>query len=277
MEAEDLTPAPTSLGAVITLIRRLRGPNGCPWDRQQTPQSLAIYLIEEMYELIDAVASGNHQAVCEELGDVIFQVLFMAELFTEAGDFDLDAVVERNLAKMVRRHPHVFGEQEALSADAIRQNWHAIKKEEQKEKNGSTLPSLLDSIPPGLPALLRSYRVSERAARTGFDWNDSAEVMEKVEEEWREFKSAARQAETTAGRDLMAMEFGDIIFTLSNVARFLGFHPETALTAAIQKFEQRFRHMEQAFRDRGRDFESASRGEMDAAWEDAKTAARPQA
>jgi MazG family protein len=276
MESEDLTPAPNSLGAVMALIQRLRGENGCPWDRKQTPQSLAVYLIEEMYELVDAVASGDPQAVCEELGDVFFQVLFMAELFAETGAFGLDAVVERNLAKMIRRHPHVFGDKKALSTAAIRENWHAIKKEEQRGKNGPAPPSVLDSIPAGLPALMRSYRVSERAARTGFDWNDLAEVMEKVEEEWQEFKSAAQMVKKAADLEKAAVEFGDIIFTLTNVARFAGFHPETALTAAIQKFEQRFRYMEQALRDRGRDLEAASRDEMDAAWEDAKRAATPR-
>ena len=270
MATEDLAPAPNSLGMVIALIQRLRAKNGCPWDRKQTPHSLSVYLIEEMYELVEAVAAGDPQSVCEELGDVVFQVLFMAELFAESGAFDLDRVVERNVAKMVRRHPHVFGETKAHTTAAIRENWHAIKKEEQKEKNGVRETSLLDSIPAGMPALMRSYRVSERAARTGFDWNDLAEVMDKVEEEWREFKSAARQVGNAADLQKAAVEFGDIVFTLSNVARFMGFHPETALTAAIQKFERRFRHMEKAFGDRGRELESASRKEMDSAWETAK-------
>lgn len=274
MASEDLTPTPNALGAVLTLIQRLRGENGCPWDRKQTPQSLSVYLIEEMYELVEAVAAGDDRAVCEELGDVVFQVLFMAELFAESGAFDLDGVVERNVAKMIRRHPHVFGETKALSTAAVRENWHAIKKEEQKEKNGGRRPSLLDSIPAGMPALMRSYRVSERAARTGFDWNDLPEVMDKVEEEWREFKSAARKADTADDLQKAAVEFGDIIFTLSNVARFMGFHPESALTAAIQKFEARFRHMEAAFADQGREIESASRAEMDAAWETAKRKTR---
>ncbi|HSO19756.1 MAG TPA: nucleoside triphosphate pyrophosphohydrolase [Desulfosarcina sp.] len=269
MEEDAITPSTDSLAAVTGLIRRLRGENGCPWDRKQNPQSLSVYLIEEMYELVDAVAAGNPQAVCEELGDVLFQVLFLAELFAEAGAFDLNAVVERNVEKMIRRHPHVFGDQQAISTEAVRRNWHAIKRAEQREKNRDH-DSLLSSIPASLPALMRSYRVSERAARTGFDWNTLAEVMDKVEEEWREFKSAARQVEDAADLEKAAVEFGDIVFTLANVARFMGFHPETALTAAIQKFEQRFRHMEKAFREQGGDIESASRDAMDAAWETAK-------
>jgi MazG family protein len=269
MEKEELTPLPNTLGAVMALVRRLRGDDGCPWDRKQTPQSLSVYLIEEMYELVDAVASGDAAAVCEELGDVLFQVLFLAELFAEKGAFDLDTVVQRNLEKMIRRHPHVFGDRKVTSTEAIRKNWHAIKKEEKKgrQRAGS---SLLDSIPASLPALMRSYRVSERAARTGFDWSDLAEVMAKVEEEWDEFREAAQAAEDGGSRSNAAVEFGDIIFTLSNVARFMKFHPETALTAAINKFEQRFRSMENAFRRRGEDLEGATREEMDRAWEAAK-------
>jgi len=270
MEKETITPAAHSLGDVIALIRRLRGEGGCPWDRKQTPQSLSVYLIEEMYELVDAVASGNDLAVCEELGDVIFQILFMAELFSESGSFDLDVVVQGNIEKMVRRHPHVFGEKKLTSTAAIRENWHAIKKKEQKTNHSKDQASLLDSIPAGLPALMRSYRVSERAARTGFDWNDVTEVMDKVEEEWCEFKEAVRKIKDDGTREKAAVEFGDIIFTLSNVARFVGFHPENALTAAISKFEQRFRHMEHAFRNQGEDLESVSRTEMDRAWETAK-------
>ena len=274
MEQEELTPAPNTLGAVIALIQRLRGKNGCPWDQKQTPQSLAIYLVEEMYELVDAITSGDSKAVCEELGDVIFQVLFISELFSETGAFDLDTAVRRNLEKMVRRHPHVFGDQKVDSTDAVRENWHAIKKEEQKATQREQA-SLLDSIPASLPALMRSYRVSERAARTGFDWNDLAEVMAKVEEEWDEFKTAAQSAEDERSRDKAAVEFGDIIFTLSNVARFMKFHPETALTAAINKFEQRFRWMEQNFRRQGQELESATREEMDRAWDVAKRQTAP--
>jgi MazG family protein len=269
MGKEHLTPAPNTLGAVIALVRRLRGEDGCPWDRKQTPQSLAVYLIEEMYELVDAIASGNEKAVCEELGDVIFQVLFLSELFAEKDAFDLDTVVRRNLEKMIRRHPHVFGDAKVTSTAAIRENWHAIKKEEKRARQHEE-SSLLDSIPASLPALMRSYRVSERAARTGFDWNDLTEVMAKVEEEWEEFKDAAQSADDERSRSKAAVEFGDIVFTLSNVARFMKFHPETALTAAIHKFEQRFRCMENAFRNEGRDLEGASREEMDRAWEAAK-------
>ena len=269
MESEKLGPAPNSLDAIVALIQQLRGEGGCPWDQKQTPQSLSVYLIEEMYELVDAIASGDARAVCEELGDVIFQVLFLVVLFTESGAFDMDHVVRHNIEKMVRRHPHVFGDRKVTSTAAVRENWHAIKKEEQKANHRENA-SLLDSIPASLPALMRSYRVSERAARTGFDWNDLNEVMAKVEEEWVEFKTAASQIRDEDSRQIAAVEFGDIIFTLSNVARFVGFHPETALTAAINKFEQRFRYMEQAFMRQGTELEAASRDDMDRAWDTAK-------
>ena len=223
MESEKLGPGPNSLDAIVALIQQLRGEGGCPWDQKQTTQSLSVYLIEEMYELVDAIASGDTRAVCEELGDVIFQVFFLVVLFTESGAFDMDRVVRHNIEKMVRRHPHVFGDKKVTSTAAVRENWHAIKKEEQKA-NHCENASLLDSIPASLPALMRSYRVSERAARTGFDWNDLTEVMAKVEEEWAEFKTAASQIRDETSRHVAAVEFGDIIFTLSNVARFVGFH-----------------------------------------------------
>jgi MazG family protein len=270
MGKETLASPADSLGDVVALIQRLRGEGGCPWDRKQTPQTLSVYLIEEMYELVDAVAKGDAQAVCEELGDVIFQVLFLAEMFAESGAFDLNTVARRNVEKMVRRHPHVFGDKKLETTTAIRDNWHAIKKEEQKNNLRDRQASVLDSIPASLPALMRAYRVSERAARTGFDWNDLAEVMGKVEEEWREFEDAVGQIRDDGTREKAAVEFGDIIFTLANVARFARFHPEPALTAAINKFEKRFRHMEQAFKDQGGDIESASRSEMDRAWDAAK-------
>ena len=270
MEKEKITPAAGSLDDVVALIQRLRGEDGCPWDRKQTPQSLSVYLIEEMYELVDAVASGNDEAVCEELGDVLFQVLFLAEMFAESGAFDLDTVVRRNVTKMVRRHPHVFGEKKLTSTAAIRENWHAIKQEEKKDNPGDRPASLLDSIPASLPALMRSYRVSERAARTGFDWNDMAEVMDKVEEEWREFRDAVRQIRDDGSREQAAVEFGDIIFTLSNVARFAGFHPESAVAASTDKFEKRFRHMEQRLSADGQSLDTVPREHLEDLWDAAK-------
>ncbi len=269
--AEPVTTPPNGdrLEAIMELIRRLRAPEGCPWDRKQTPTTLVNYLIEEVHELAEAITSGNVTAICEELGDVIFQVLFLIELYREADTFDLAAIVAHNLNKMVGRHPHVFGPRQDLSTDEIRDNWHAIKKKEKAGK--AAAESLLDSVPSSLPALMRAYRISERAARAGFDWPDMEGVMAKVEEEWREFLTAQNTAPSDdKARRAAAVEFGDILFTLTNVARFARFHPESALAAAVNKFERRFRWMEQHFNRQGRVIETVAREELEAAWEYAK-------
>jgi MazG family protein len=265
-EPKSLT---SPLDALVELIRRLRAPDGCPWDRKQTPQSLSIYLVEEVHELVAAITVGDAGAIGEELGDVLFQVLFLSMLLLDNGDFTLETVVQRNLEKMVRRHPHVFGAQKVASAEEVRDNWHAIKR---REKAHQAPESLLDSVPAGLPALMRAYRISSRAARAGFDWNDLRAVMAKTEEEWREFQAAVALGAADDNRREAALEFGDILFTLVNVARFAGFHPETALNEAVGKFERRFRHMEQALADRGLCLEEAARDDLEAAWEQAKVA-----
>lgn len=205
--------------------------------------------------------------VLEELGDVLFQVLFVAELFADSGQFTLGDVASRNLGKMRRRHPHVFGDTEVSGVDDIKNNWEAIK---QQEREASGNASVLDSVPAGLPALMRAYRVSVRAARTGFDWSDLTEVMEKVEEEWQEFKEAVDSG--PGDKEAIALEFGDILFTLANVARFARIHPETALSAATGKFQKRFQYMEALAQSKGKPLESLSREEMDRDWEAAKAA-----
>lgn len=268
MEEKSLDPSSTSLYDIIDLIRTLRGENGCPWDRKQTPRSITVYLIEEVFELVEAIESGNLNAIREELGDVLFQVLFVAELFSESGRLDMADIVGRNLAKMRRRHPHVFEDREVSGIDEIRDNWHAIKQEEKKAADNR---SVLDSVPSGLPALMRAYRISERAARTGFDWHNLPEVMEKVEEEWREFKAAADNGRG-ADPEAIALELGDILFTLTNVARFARIHPETSLSAAVRKFEDRFRYMEKRLEETGRTIKSLTREDMDRQWEAAKRA-----
>ena len=249
-----------SLEDLMRLIQTLRGKEGCPWDKQQTPRSITQHLIEEIYELADAIESGHPDKTCEELGDVLFHVFFLAEMFREQGLFDIGGVARRNTEKMTRRHPHVFGADRIDSADAVRQQWHQIKK---GEKGHAEDGSALDSIPVQLPALMRAYRISERAARAGFDWPDLSAVMEKAEEEWAEFKQALerKQPEQTA------MEFGDILFTLTNVARFARIHPETALGGAINKFVKRFKSLENRVRKRGGDIDEQSPVDLDAIWE----------
>ncbi len=251
-----------SLEDLIRLIEILRGENGCPWDKEQTPETLAIYLVEEVYELLDAIESGNPQDVCEELGDVLFQIFFMAGLYREMKHFDIYDSVRVNTEKMIRRHPHVFGDVETGNTDDIRERWHKIK---MREKNKRTVASVLDSVPAKLPALMRAYRISERAAATGFDWDNISSVMEKVKEELSEFKFALLHE-----KDEVSMEFGDILFTLVNVARFARIHPETSLTSSIKKFEKRFRHMEKALLAKGKKIENLTPDEMKLLWEEAK-------
>lgn len=251
-----------SLEDLIRLIETLRGENGCPWDKEQTPETLSVYLVEEIYELLDAIESGSPQQVCEELGDVLFQVFFMADLFNKMEHFDIYDTARKNTEKMIRRHPHVFGNVETKSTDEIRERWHKIK---MQEKNKSPAASVLDSVPAKLPALMRAYRISERAAATGFDWDNISSVMEKVEEELSEFKSALLNK-----KDEVAMEFGDILFTLVNVARFARIHPETALTVSIKKFEKRFKYMEKQLSEKQKKIENLTPVEIKRLWEEAK-------
>jgi tetrapyrrole methylase family protein / MazG family protein len=252
------------LEPLVRLVERLRGENGCPWDRQQTPQSLAVYLIEEMYELVDAIESGSPAEVCEEIGDVLFHLVFLTRMFQEKDLFDMTSVVRTISEKMIRRHPHVFGTTTVDNTEQVKQRWSEIKK---AEKAGSAPASILDSIPVTLPALMRAYRISERAARAGFDWPDMAGVMEKVEEEWAEFKAALADG---SAREPVSLEFGDILFTLVNVARFTGLHPETALSGSTRKFGDRFRVMEKELAARGTSIDGAGRETLDRLWEEAK-------
>ncbi|MCX5881049.1 MAG: nucleoside triphosphate pyrophosphohydrolase [Deltaproteobacteria bacterium] len=275
MESPPVTPDLKDISALIRLIEQLRGGNGCPWDRKQTPRTLAVYLIEEVYELVDAIESKSPEDVCEELGDVLFQILFMAHLYQKAGHFDLRDVASRNTRKMIRRHPHVFGQETAVTSEEVRQRWHTIK---MTEKNHVENTGLLDSVPSGLPALIRAYRISERAARAGFDWKTISGVMEKVEEEWAEFKSEVDKIpqsgplQDSKAQEKLSLEFGDVLFTLVNVARFAKLHPETSLADSTRKFEKRFRHMEQAIAQNSQQFNAVSYTELNNLWEKAKKA-----
>jgi len=256
------------IDAIIELIETLRGENGCPWDKIQTPQTILAYLLEETYELMDAVESADPAEICGELGDVLFHLLFLVSLFREMGYFNIKDVVDLNVKKMIRRHPHVFGDDTIESADEVKKRWYKIKME---EKNASSGDSILDSIPASLPALMRAYRMSERAGRTGFDWEEISGVMEKVEEEWSELKTVLKkQKQSSIDQRQLALEFGDVLFTLVNVARFANIHPETALRDATNKFERRFRYMEKCIANGQRDIRSVSQKEKDALWEQAK-------
>ena len=262
---KELNSAPTQVQKLSKLIEILRSEDGCPWDRKQTTQSMTGYLVEEVYELVEALESGNTADILEEMGDVLFQVLFLAHLFQETGAFDIEKVAERNISKMIGRHPHVFGDATANTAEDVRKQWREIKQHEKKSAD----PSILDTIPRKLPALMRAYRISERAAGCGFDWDDIYGVMNKVEEEWSEFKVEFKEQEgrPEPEKKRMAMELGDIFFTLVNVGRFLRIHPETALSDATRKFEKRYREMEKKLAKEGETVESVSREKLDRLWE----------
>lgn len=261
------TTRSASVESLLSLIGTLRGDNGCPWDKKQTPDSMARHLVEEVYELVDAIVSKDALAVREEAGDVLFQLLFVVGLYQESGDFDFQDVVETNLEKMVRRHPHVFGDATAKTAAAVIENWEKIKL---AEKGAADRRSVLAGIPSSLPALLRASKVSERAARTGFDWDDLSGVMAKTMEEWQEFSKEIADSEGGDRSEKAAMEFGDLLFTMVNVARFAGIHPEIALIRAIQKFEKRFIYMEKKATEAGKDIGKLDLAGMHRLWDEAK-------
>lgn len=267
--ADPLTPPSkkTTIDRIVTLINTLRGENGCPWDKKQTPETIARYIIEESYELVDAIMDGDSAAICEETGDVLFQLLFVIQLYNESGKFGLGQVVEGNLEKMIRRHPHVFGDAFADTPEKVKENWEKIKRE---EKGDQCSASIMDAVPKGMPALLRAAMVSKRAAATGFDWDDIKGVMEKTMEEWQEFTREIERPDGEVDLDCAAEEFGDVLFTLINVARFARIHPETALIRATQKFERRFRFMEAKALEMGRDINHLSFETMHRLWDQAK-------
>lgn len=253
--------------ALLHLIAKLRAEDGCPWDRKQTPQTLVAYLIEEMYELVEAITADDTDAICEELGDVLFQILFLAALYQEQRRFALTEALDQIRDKMIRRHPHVFGRDKVDSADQVKQRWRQIKK---REKGNSQ--SLLASIPTGMPALMRAYRISERAAGIGFDWEDLPSVLAQAELEWYEFKDEINriQASSNGQSDDAEMEFGDVLFTLVNVARLAGVHPERSLIRSIQKFIGRFHQMESMAAKQGKDLDTFSSDGLEQMWQQAK-------
>lgn len=266
-----MTHRAASINRLIDLIETLMGEHGCPWDKKQTPETVCRYLLEEAHELVDAVVSKNRDAIREETGDVLFQLFFLIYLYQCQGAFGLNSVVETNVAKMVRRHPHVFGEGSAETPEKVSENWEKIK---QEEKGALSQRSILDSIPQGIPAILRAAMVSERAAKTGFDWPDLHDVMNKAVEEWAEFSQEIHSSDKQVNDEKVAEEFGDLLFTLVNVARFAHIHPELALVKSIQKFESRFKFMEHAARQAKLDFKTLTFEEMHRLWDEAKNTLR---
>ncbi len=251
-----------SIKALQDLVIRLTGPGGCPWDQRQTAVSLASYLVEEAYEVLEAVAGADPAAVCEEVGDVLFQLVFLCHLFAAEGRFSFDEAVACVAEKMIRRHPHVFGGPKLGTAEEVRANWEKLKQVEK----GASPRSLLDAVPRALPGLMRAHRLSQRAAGARFDWPGPAAVLDKVEEETRELKAALGE-ESSSRQRAVAEELGDLLFSLANLARHLGFKAEDLIQAANRKFERRFKAMEDEFRRRGQELAEADAAEMDRVWE----------
>lgn len=248
---------------LVEVVAKLRGKPGCPWDKEQTTHTLKTYLLEEAYEVIEAIEESSPEKLEEELGDLLFQILFLARLCQEEGKFDIGSVIDGIYAKMVRRHPHVFGQAEARTSDQVMENWMRIK--ELEETKGSPA-SLLSGVPKGLPGLLRAKRVSERASAVGFDWQRTEDVLNKVKEELAELKSALQ----SKNQGQVKEELGDLLFSLVNLSRFVQVDPEDALRSTIAKFIDRFEFIEKRLKEQGKSLKGASLEEMEQLWEDRK-------
>jgi tetrapyrrole methylase family protein/MazG family protein len=255
---------------LVAIMDRLRDPGGCPWDREQTLETLAGYLLEEAYEVVEAVHAGDGAKVCEELGDLLLQIVFMSRIGREKGWFDVDSVCETISAKMVRRHPHVFGELAVADAGEVVRNWEDIK---QREREGApeAARSALDGVPAALPALLKAYRVTQKAAALGFDWERPEDVVVKLREEVSELEAELDAPDGERRRRVRA-ELGDVLFVMANLARHLGVEPETALQTANVKFIRRFRGIEERAAASGRSLREMSLAALDELWDQVKAA-----
>jgi tetrapyrrole methylase family protein/MazG family protein len=252
-QLEDLT----------ALVQTLRGPNGCPWDREQTMSDLKSFLMSEAYELLEAMDGDNHLHIQEEAGDLLFIIIFIVDLFREKGTFTIYDVIGEVKDKMIRRHPHVFGTIAMGTSQEVKDNWHALKAQEGKPPQG---PSILDGVAKFLPALVQAQQLTQRAARLGFDWENPSRVIEKIEEELRELKESMNGKEQQA----MADELGDLLFSAVNMARLLAIDAEQALHRTNKKFVRRFHFIEEAVRTAGGTLEEMPLREMDELWEQSK-------
>jgi tetrapyrrole methylase family protein/MazG family protein len=246
--------------ALVAIMARLRGSDGCPWDRRQTKEDLKPFLIEETYEILEALDREDAPGLQEELGDLLFHIIFMARIAQEEGTFDISAVIQGAAEKMIRRHPHVFGSSEVSGPGEVEATWARLKAAEKPRG------SLMEGLPLHLPALMRAYRLTQRASAVGFDWEHKDEVWKKLQEELDEFQDALNKGEKEGLRE----ELGDILFTLVNLARFIGVDPEDALRRVTNKFAKRFAYIEHRLRAEGKDPLEASLAEMDALWEESK-------
>lgn len=257
---------PYTFDNLLDIMRKLRAPGGCPWDAEQTHESLTRYLLEETYEVIEAIDEKSPQHLKEELGDLLLQPVFHAAIAEEAGDFTMNDVIGTLCDKLIRRHPHVFGDLEIKDSEAQIENWEKIKKLEK----GDERPSALSGVPEHLPALMKAHKISEKASRVGFDWEHADQVFAKVMEELHEFE----EAWAGGNAERMEDELGDLLFAIANLGRFLTLNPEEALRKTITRFQKRFRFVEEALLKEGKLMQQASLEEMDVLWEQAKTAER---
>ncbi len=249
------------LKELLTIMERLRGPGGCPWDTEQTTESLVPFVIEEAYEVAGAIDSRNPASIKEELGDLLFQIVFLSHLAAERGEFDIGDVIEGACSKMIRRHPHVFGDKEARTSKEVLSQWEEIKKTEKTGQQG-----YLSELPEALPALMRAHKVTEKAARVGFDWENMDQVILKVAEELGEFRQALKDGDAGATED----EFGDLLFALVNLSRFVEVNPEEALRKTIGRFMNRFHYIEKKLEEEGKDLSQTPLEEMERLWNEAK-------
>jgi tetrapyrrole methylase family protein/MazG family protein len=259
----------TTFEDIVKIMERLRGADGCPWDKEQNRKSLKPYLIEESYEVLEAIDEGKPEKIKEELGDLLFQILFHAQISKDMGEFDINDVIEKIHEKMIRRHPHVFksplkeGAEGVVDAKDALAQWEDIKK---KEKGYEGRKSVLDGVPKELPSLLMAHRLQDKAARVGFDWEHIDQVFAKVEEEMDEF----RKAFSDKNSEEMENELGDLLFALVNIARFIEVNPEDALRKTISRFIKRFHYIEEEIARQGRELKNVSLEEMDKLWDEAK-------
>ena len=264
-----------ALDQLREIISRLRAPGGCPWDREQTASSLCPSLIEEAYEVVDAIERQHPSDLEEELGDLLINILMQAEIAAEQGGFTADSIAATAAKKLVRRHPHVFGESSAGTTDAVLVQWEEIKRAERKAKglDQTQKASLLDGVARAFPALVRAQKIQKKAAKVRFDWEKAGDVVEKIREEITEVEAELADLESPGAKERLAEEAGDLLFAVVNLTRFLSIDAESALHAAISKFETRFHAMECAVPEE-REFKDLSFDEMNALWEAAKKSER---
>jgi tetrapyrrole methylase family protein / MazG family protein len=256
--------APEKLTELTQLIKKLRAPDGCPWDQQQKKEDISKYILEEAYEVVDSLAQGNTQALKEELGDLLFQILFLTEMEAESELFFLSDVLDGIIKKMVRRHPHVFTDKKVISVQEIKKNWQQIKKKERGNKKDDE--NLFGNVPRSFPALKRAQKITSVASTYGFDWPEIQPVMKKLKEEIKEFNSAIKDRD----HDQIEEELGDILLTVVNLSRFVQVDAETALSKVTNKFLQRFSYVTVKLSARGIPLEKATLVQMDELWNEAK-------